>query len=57
MNKLLEEDFKYISDNSSIPWDLLNGKTILITGATGFLGSLLIRFFYYLNNVVTRTLN
>jgi len=49
MNRILIDDFKYISDIPSIPWDLLNHKAILITGATGFLGSLLIRFFSYLN--------
>lgn len=48
MNKLLEEDFQYII-NAPIPWDRLNNKTIFITGGTGFLGSLLTRFFSYLN--------
>lgn len=48
MNKFLEEDFQHIID-TDIPWDNMNGKTVFITGGTGFLGSLLIRFFDYLN--------
>ena len=48
MNKILESDFKYIT-NSNIPWDKMFGKTVFVTGGTGFLGSLLIHFFAYLN--------
>jgi len=48
MNKVLEEDFQYIAE-ALIPWEKFNGRTVLITGGTGFIGSLLVRFFHYLN--------
>lgn len=48
MNKVLEADFRYIGD-TKIPWDKMENKTVFITGGTGFLGSLLIRFFDYIN--------
>ncbi|MBY0011665.1 NAD-dependent epimerase/dehydratase family protein [Paenibacillus typhae] len=48
MNKVLLEDFEYIL-NSDLPWETLNHKKVFITGGTGFLGSLIIRFFDYIN--------
>ena len=45
---ILEEDFQNILENYGNISTLYN-KTILVTGATGFIGSLLIRFFLYLN--------
>ena len=44
---ILEEDFQNILENYSNISTLYN-KTILVTGATGFIGSLLVRFFLYL---------
>ena len=57
MNRILEADFKYIVADTDVPWDRMNGKTVLITGGTGFLGSLLIRFFTYLNDEYHRNIN
>lgn len=56
MNRILEADFKYITADTDVPWDRMNGKTVLITGGTGFLGSLLIRFFTYLNDEYHRNI-
>lgn len=42
-NSVLLDDLKYILSDQVIPWDKLNGKTILITGATGLIGSLLVK--------------
>ncbi len=41
------EDMKYISSASYIPWELLKGKTILVTGATGLIGFNLINGLLY----------
>ncbi|MCT3203232.1 NAD(P)-dependent oxidoreductase [Limosilactobacillus reuteri] len=48
MNKILEEDFKNII-NSEAYLDKFNKCSILITGATGLIGSVMTKFFIYLN--------
>ena len=40
-NSIYEEDIRYVA-NLNLPWEKLNGKNILITGATGLIGSFLI---------------
>lgn len=37
MNKIVQQDMEQIIDDDMIPFDMLRGKTILITGATGML--------------------
>ena len=38
MDYILKEDIDYIAKSNMIAWNMLEGKSILITGATGFLG-------------------
>ncbi len=40
MNKILEEDFKIISDSDKISFEAFRGKHFLISGGTGLIGSL-----------------
>lgn len=42
MNKILSQDIESIYD-SIVNWESFRGKTILVTGATGLIGSLLVR--------------
>ena len=42
MREVLIEDFKQLTERN-IPWNELRDKTFLITGATGLVGSLLVR--------------
>lgn len=51
MKDVLAEDFKQLAERS-IPWDALRDKTFLITGATGLIGSLLVRFLLYANDAI-----
>ena len=48
-NRLYLEDVKRIAD-TNLPWEKLNGSSILISGATGLLGSFLIDVLMYKNN-------
>lgn len=41
MNELLKEDIEYVS-NLKLPWEELHNKSVLITGATGLIGSFLV---------------
>ena len=43
MNSVLEEDLEQIIKSPIVDWDMLKNKTIFITGATGLIGSILVR--------------
>jgi len=47
-NPIIEEDLKFITD-STLPWELLEGKNILISGAGGFLPAYLVKTVLFLN--------
>lgn len=47
MNKIIQEDLEYII-NSGVEWELLRNKTVLITGAFGFVTSYMTRTLAYL---------
>ena len=49
LNKVLVEDFENVS-KLDINWTELDGSTILVTGATGLIGSLFIRSIMYCAN-------
>ncbi len=44
---IFEEDFLRTAADRVIPWDRLDGRTILVTGATGLIGSLLVKTLLY----------
>lgn len=50
MNNVLSEDFQRIAD-SDLSFDEFRGSSFLITGATGLIGSLLVRTLLYCNRV------
>lgn len=50
MNNVLSEDFQKIAE-SDLPFDEMKGCSFLITGATGLIGSLLVRTLLYCNRV------
>jgi nucleoside-diphosphate-sugar epimerase len=47
-NRVIESDLDYII-SQSLPWETFKGKTILISGASGFLPSYMVETFLYLN--------
>lgn len=48
MNHILLEDFIKI-EKCETDWDLLKNSTVFVTGGTGFLGSLILKFLHFLN--------
>lgn len=49
LNEILINDFEKLLKLSCIQWDKLKNKTILISGATGLIGSNIINFLLYAN--------
>lgn len=49
LNKILIEDFENILNMTCIKWELLANKTILLTGASGLIGSNIINTIIYAN--------
>ena len=49
-NSVIESDLKYII-GANLPWELLKNKTILVSGATGFLPAYMAETFLYLNQI------
>ena len=48
-NKIVQEDMKYIVDYL-LPWKKFEGKTVLISGANGFLASYMVKALLYFND-------
>ena len=48
-NKLYKEDVKHVA-TMDLPWEKLSGKTVLLSGATGLVGSFLIDVINYRNS-------
>jgi len=53
-NSIIESDLKYITD-ADIPWKSFENKTVLVSGASGFLPAYMVETLLYLNE--TRQLN
>lgn len=54
-NSILQEDIKEIVD-AKLPWNMLSGATILISGASGFIASYLVRSLLYLNTAYKKNI-
>ena len=49
-NKVLQNDFDSLA-SSDVPFDKLDGKTVLVTGATGLIGSQFIKSIACFNRI------
>ena len=55
-HRLYEEDMKQIN-HIDIPWNMIEGKSILITGGTGLIGSVLVDALIYRNEMYQTNIN
>jgi len=51
MNNIIKEDLKNII-SSKLPWEKFRGKTVLVSGATGFLPAYMVQTLLYLNDTM-----
>lgn len=51
MNNILQEDLEEIANTSIINWNILKDKKIFITGATGLIGSILVKSILLKNKI------
>ena len=50
-DSIFQEDIRNVAKAEFIPWDMLAGKTLFITGATGLIGAALINALNYASKV------
>lgn len=50
-NSVLLDDIKAVANEPSVPWTMLKDKTLLVTGATGLIGGLLVKAILYANQL------
>ena len=53
-SEIIKEDLENIINDSNIPWSSLDGKNILVTGATGLIGSSVVNALLYYGLNTTR---
>ena len=54
---LMQEDLEYVANSPVVPWSQLEGSSILVTGATGLLGSHLVRALACRNRLYDSSIN
>ena len=47
-NAIIEEDLRFIT-NAALPWERLKGKSVMVSGASGFLPAYMVETLLYLN--------
>lgn len=57
MKEILLEDFENIASEQCIDWQQLKNSTVLVTGATGLVGSLLVKSLMYCNQERNMNIN
>lgn len=50
-SSILLKDLAAIANEKAVPWTMLKDKTVLVTGATGLMGGLLVKAILYANQV------
>lgn len=49
--EIRKEDMRRIIADEAIPWEMMRGKTVFITGATGLIGQTIVRAFLFQNRL------
>lgn len=49
MRRIVHGDISWLVERYPVPWDCLRGKTVMITGAAGFLAAYMVETLMYLN--------
>lgn len=51
MRRFLKEDIQQIISNENIPWEMFNDSIVLVTGATGLVGSVIVKVLSVANSL------
>ncbi|MEY3787114.1 MAG: hypothetical protein RIQ94_2800 [Pseudomonadota bacterium] len=57
MNSIIFDDLETIIESTPVDWNILNGKRVLITGASGFLPAYIVKTLLHLNRIKNLDIN